>query len=146
MSDTDPHKFRNALGQFATGVTVVTTTDANGNPVGVTASSFNSVSLDPPLVLWSLAKNAKSMPAYQKSGGFNIHILASHQDVLSNQFARPSEDKFSGVTWDPCENGHPVLSEYASCSTKFLVSSIPSSGVRGLIMFGIGILKCFAKS
>ena len=99
MSDTNPHAFRNALGQFATGVTVVTTMDENGKPVGVTASSFNSVSLDPPLVLWSLAKSSKSMPAYQNSGGFNVHVLASHQDTLSNQFARPSEDKFSGVGW-----------------------------------------------
>lgn len=122
MSETNPHAFRNALGQFATGVTVVTTMDDNGKPVGVTASSFNSVSLDPPLVLWSLAKSAKSMPAYQKSGGFNVHVLASHQDTLSNQFARPSEDKFSGVKWQPCEDGHPVLPEYAAlfrCETHY---------------------------
>jgi len=96
--------------------------DESGNPVGVTASSFNSVSLDPPLVLWSLAKSAKSMPAYQNSGGFNVHVLASHQDTLSNQFARPSEDKFNGVKWTPCADGHPVLPEYAAlfrCETLY---------------------------
>ncbi len=122
MSENDPRHFRNALSQFATGVTVVTTTNADNAPVGVTASSFNSVSLDPPLVLWSLAKSAKSMPAYQNAGGFNVHILASHQDVLSNQFARPSENKFNGVDWKPCENGHPVLPEYAAlfrCETQY---------------------------
>lgn len=122
MPNTEPRQFRNALSQFATGVTVVTTTDEDGSPVGVTASSFNSVSLDPPLVLWSLAKSANSMPAYQKSGGFNVHILASHQDALSNQFARPSQDKFSGVDWIACKDGHPVLPEYAAlfrCETQY---------------------------
>lgn len=122
MSNADPREFRNALGQFATGVTVVTTTNEAGEPVGVTASSFNSVSLDPPLVLWSLAKTSNSMPAYQSSGGFNVHILASHQDSLSNTFARPSENKFADVNWKPCDSGHPVLPEYAAlfrCETQY---------------------------
>jgi len=122
MSDADPREFRNALGQFATGVTVVTTTNEAGEPVGVTASSFNSVSLDPPLVLWSLAKTSNSMPAYQNSGGFNVHILASYQDSLSNTFARPSENKFADVNWKPCDFGHPVLPEYAAlfrCETQY---------------------------
>ncbi|NNE56680.1 MAG: flavin reductase [Hellea sp.] len=126
MSKPDPktfgHEFRNALGQFATGVTIVTTMDGEQKPVGVTASSFNSVSLDPPLILWSLAKTAHSMPAYQKSGGFNVHVLASHQDSLSNQFARPSDDKFVGVEWGPCADGFPLLPEYAAlfrCKTSF---------------------------
>ena len=122
MPQLDPRDFRNALGQFATGVTVVTTQDSDGSPVGVTASSFNSVSLDPPLVLWSLAKSAKSMPAYQTSGGFNVHILASHQDTLSNQFAKPGEDKFNGGSWTPCEAGRPILPEYAAlfrCKTQY---------------------------
>ena len=119
---TDALAFRNALGQFATGVTIVTTTDGDDVPVGVTASSFNSVSLDPPLVLWSLAKTALSMPAYENSGGFNVHVLASHQSDLSNQFARPSEDKFAGVEWTSCEQGFPLLPEYAAlfrCKTHF---------------------------
>lgn len=122
MSAPDAIDFRNALGQFATGVTVVTTTDAAGKPVGVTASSFNSVSLDPPLVLWSLAKTSGSMPAFQNSGGFNVHVLASHQQDLSNQFARPSENKFAGVDWKNCEDGFPALPEYAAmfrCKTHF---------------------------
>lgn len=122
MSEPNPHEFRNALGQFATGVTIVTTADDQNKPVGVTASSFNSVSLDPPLVLWSLAKTAHSMPAYQNSGGFNVHVLASHQSDLSNQFARPSDDKFAGVKWSACEQGFPLLNEYAAlfrCKTHF---------------------------
>ena len=67
MSALDPNEFRNALGSFATGVTVITSFDEDDNPVGVTVSSFNSVSLDPPLVLWSLAKNALSLPAFEKA-------------------------------------------------------------------------------
>jgi len=121
MSEPNPYEFRNALGQFATGVTIVTTIDSQAKPVGVTASSFNSVSLDPPLVLWSLAKTAHSMPAYQNAGGFNVHVLASHQSNLSNQFARPADDKFSGVDWSLCEQGFPLLPEYAalfSCKTQ----------------------------
>ena len=119
---TDPIAFRNALGQFATGVTIVTTADQEKAPVGVTASSFNSVSLDPPLVLWSLAKTAHSLPAYQNSGGFNVHVLASHQSELSNQFARPSDDKFAGVEWKNCDQGFPLLPEFAAlfrCKTHF---------------------------
>jgi len=122
MSEPNPHEFRNALGQFATGVTIVTTIDREEKPVGVTASSFNSVSLDPPLVLWSLAKTANSMPAYQNSGGFNVHVLASHQSDLSNQFARTSNNKFEGVGWSSCGQGFPLLPEYAAlfrCKTHF---------------------------
>ena len=122
MSETDPVKFRNALGQFATGVTIVTTVDGKKNPVGVTANSFNSVSLDPPLVLWSLSKTAKSMPAYESSGGFNIHVLASHQSDLSNTFARRDQNKFAGIGWSICNKGFPLLPEYAAlfrCKTHF---------------------------
>lgn len=116
------NEFRNALGQFATGVTIVTTTEEDGTPVGVTASSFNSVSLDPPLILWSLAKTAKSMPAYQNSGGFNVHVLAAHQSDLSNTFAKSSTDKFDGIDWSSCDLGFPQLPEYAAqfrCKTHF---------------------------
>ena len=122
MPQIDPRQFRNALGQFATGVTIVTTKDQGDKPVGVTASSFNSVSLDPPLVLWSLSKNAYSMPAFQNSGGFNVHVLAAHQTDLSNTFARPGNDKFAHVDWQTCDQDFPVLPEFAAlfrCKTHF---------------------------
>ena len=83
--------FRDALGTFATGVTIVTTLDSAGDPVGVTASSFNSVSLDPPLILWSLAKDSLSHDAFCGSGHFAIHVLAASQEALSNRFARRGE-------------------------------------------------------
>ncbi|MEO9461407.1 MAG: flavin reductase family protein [Marinomonas sp.] len=113
--------FRNALGAFATGVTIATTMDAQGDPVGVTASSFNSVSLDPPLVLWSLAKSSLSREAFCDSGHFAVHILAASQEDLSNRFARSGEDKFSDVAWSEGQLGSPVFDEHAAlfqCQTR----------------------------
>ena len=118
----EDRRFRNALGKFATGVTVVTTATSEGEPVGVTASSFNSVSLDPPLVLWSLAKSAKSMEAFSTSGHFAVHILAASQEDISNRFARPGADKFDGIGWTPSTLGSPLLPDCAAqfqCKTSY---------------------------
>ena len=75
----DPRDFRQALGMFATGVTIVTARAADGTPVGITANSFNSVSLQPPMVLWSLARNARSLPVFEAAEFWNVHILANDQ-------------------------------------------------------------------
>ena len=115
-SPFDPKEFRRALGMFATGVTIVTTTAADGTPVGITANSFNSVSLDPPMVLWSLANNSRSLPAFSESTHWNVHILSNEQEVLSNRFARPSEDKFAGLEMDAQASGAPLL---PGCSARF---------------------------
>lgn len=115
-------EFRKALGAFATGVTIVTTKNQSGEPVGVTASSFNSVSLDPPLVLWSLSKNSLSRTAFETSGHFGIHVLADTQDDLSNRFARSSESKFAGLAWEDGKLSSPILPDYAAifeCRTKY---------------------------
>jgi 3-hydroxy-9,10-secoandrosta-1,3,5(10)-triene-9,17-dione monooxygenase reductase component len=106
--------FRRALSVFATGVTIVTTLDERQQPVGVTASSFNSVSLDPPLVLWSLAKSALSYRAFATSGHFAIHVLAQGQIELANTFARSRENKFAGLEWRPGTWGSPLLEHYAA--------------------------------
>ncbi|WP_394730661.1 flavin reductase family protein [Altererythrobacter sp. GH1-8] len=106
--------FRKALGAFATGVTIVTTRDANGEPIGVTASSFNSVSLDPPLVLWSLAKSSLSRQAFSDSGYFAVHVLAEGQEHMADRFARSGEDKFAGLDWDHCERGSPLFNDFAA--------------------------------
>lgn len=103
-------QFRQALGSFATGVTIVTT--SNGEPIGVTANSFNSVSLDPPLVLWSLARSSGSMEAFRTSGHFAVHILGAHQEELSARFARPGTNKFEGMGWRSGVAGSPVLADY----------------------------------
>jgi 3-hydroxy-9,10-secoandrosta-1,3,5(10)-triene-9,17-dione monooxygenase reductase component len=85
---------------FATGVTIVTARAEDGTPVGITANSFNSVSLSPPMVLWSLAKQ-RAQPAGVRAPAehWNVHILANDQEALSNRFARAGEDKFAGLPW-----------------------------------------------
>lgn len=112
----DPRDFRLALGAFATGVTIVTTCAEDGTPVGITANSFNSVSLDPPMVLWSLARNARSLPVFEQATHWNVHVLANDQEAMSNRFARAGEDKFSGLTLDPCASGTPLI---PGCSARF---------------------------
>ncbi|WOE74584.1 enoyl-CoA hydratase-related protein [Alterisphingorhabdus coralli] len=114
MDSFDPRTFRDALGQFATGVTIVTARSEDGTPVGVTANSFNSVSLDPPLVLWSLAKTSRCMPVFETAEEFAVHILASDQDDLSNRFASRTEDKFAGLNVG--ETGLPLLE---GCTARF---------------------------
>lgn len=112
----DPRDFRQALGRFATGVTIVTTRAADGSPVGITANSFNSVSMDPPMVLWSLARSARSLPAFAQATHWNVHILANDQEPLSSRFARTGEDKFAGVAFEDGPGGAPLI---PGCSARF---------------------------
>lgn len=105
----DTQHFRRALAQFATGVTVITTRLANGNYVGLTASSFNSVSLNPPLVLWSLANGAQSMPIFHANSHYVINVLSAEQANLANQFSSRSENRFDGVAFDLSRTGQPIL-------------------------------------
>lgn len=107
----DPRALRAALGCFPTGVAIATTCGENGAPVGLTINSFNSVSMDPPLVLWSLARNAASFEAFCRHGAFAVNILGTSQEAVCNQFARPSEDKFAGINWRPGHRGVPVLND-----------------------------------
>lgn len=106
-SDTD--NFKGALAQFATGVTVITTRLNGEKFLGLTASSFNAVSLDPPLVLWSLSLNAKSLPVFTKNSHYVINILAADQLKLAEQFSKPSIDRFAGVEYTLSATGLPVL-------------------------------------
>lgn len=112
----DTKDFRNALGMFATGVTIVTALAEDGTAVGVTANSFNSVSMQPPLVLWSLAKNARSLPVFSGKEHWNVHILSNQQETLSNRFARPGEDKFAGLALDQGFSDAPLIPD---CSARF---------------------------
>jgi flavin reductase (DIM6/NTAB) family NADH-FMN oxidoreductase RutF len=105
----DLRDFRGALGQFATGVTVVTTLGVDGRKVGMTANSFTSVSMEPPLVLWCPSKRAPSLADFEESTHFAINILASDQHVLSRQFATPSTDKFAGAETSEGIAGIPLL-------------------------------------
>jgi flavin reductase (DIM6/NTAB) family NADH-FMN oxidoreductase RutF len=106
----DARTFRNALGSFATGVTVVTSLGPEGEPLGFTANSFNSVSLDPPLVLFSLDRGAYSLKAFEAAGVFAINVLSETQEALSVAFARPREgDKWQGVRFESWGTGSPIL-------------------------------------
>ncbi|WP_067177702.1 flavin reductase family protein [Microtetraspora niveoalba] len=100
---------RDALGQFATGVAVVTTATWDGERAGVTVNSFTSVSLDPPLVLWCLSLRAPSEPVFRRAGRFAVNVLAADQDGLSRRFATPGPDKFAGVETCLSACGLPVL-------------------------------------
>jgi flavin reductase (DIM6/NTAB) family NADH-FMN oxidoreductase RutF len=106
--------FRDVLSQFATGVTVITTRLENGHYLGITASSFNSVSLNPPLVLWSLSSKATSLPVFSVNSHYVINILAADQTQLAEQFSKPSKDRFSGVEFTLSANGLPILNGAAA--------------------------------
>jgi flavin reductase (DIM6/NTAB) family NADH-FMN oxidoreductase RutF len=110
-SPIDPRDFRNALGAFATGVTIVTAMAADGRPYGVTCNSFASVSLNPPLVLWSLGLFSQGLPVFQNASHFTINVLGASQQALASQFAKSSNDKFVGVKWTPGLGHAPVIAD-----------------------------------
>lgn len=107
-------ELREVLGCFATGVAVVTTLGDRWAPVGVTINSFNSVSLEPPLVLWSLALESPSLGAFRAHRAFAINILSVDQARIGRQFANPAPDKFAGVDWEPGFRGVPLLADAAA--------------------------------
>ena len=119
MSQTpiDPVLLRRALGAFVTGVTVVTTRTAAGDPVGITVNSFNTVSLVPPLVLWSLSLRAASFDAFVQSSHFVVNVLGAHQIPLSERFATTGGNKFVGVAWRTTLADMPLLDGTAASFT-----------------------------
>ncbi|MBS0125607.1 flavin reductase family protein [Thetidibacter halocola] len=110
----DPRAFRDALGQFGTGVTVVTCETGTG-PIGITANSFASVSLDPPLVLWSPAKSSSRYPFFMAVPHFAIHVVGTDQVALCSGFARTG-DAFDGLDWERGARGVPLLN---GCLARF---------------------------
>ena len=101
--------FRAALAMFATGVTIVTALDGQGKPIGLTANSFNSVSMEPPLVLWSLSRHAGSMPAFRRGSHYAINILSAEQKALAERFASKDIARFEGVTHRAGASGVPLI-------------------------------------
>jgi flavin reductase (DIM6/NTAB) family NADH-FMN oxidoreductase RutF len=110
-SPIDPRDFRNALGTYATGVTIITAAGRDGKPYGLTCNSFASVSLNPPLVLWSLVLYSSSLSVFQNAGHFAVNVLGASQQDLANKFAKSSEDKFIGVEWTPGVGNAPLLKD-----------------------------------
>src|SRR5471030_2859784 len=107
----DPRDFRNALGTYATGVTIITAVTADGKPYGLTCNSFASVSLNPPLVLWSLVILSQAMSIFQNASHFAVNVLGASQQALATKFATSSEDKFAGVEWKPGLGSAPLLKD-----------------------------------
>ncbi len=109
----DPKAFRRGLGHFSTGVTIITA-EADGVKAGLTVNSFSSVSLDPPLILWSVNKSSTSWPIFAASRAFAVNVLAADQSFLASQFARSGGDKFENVEWHSGATGAPLLSNVAA--------------------------------
>ncbi len=107
-------EFRASLAMFATGVTIVTARAASGELIGLTANSFNSVSLEPPLVLWSLARAAGSLPALSTGSHYAINILAADQKELAERFAAQRDGRWTGVAWTEGVGGAPLLTGAAA--------------------------------
>ena len=104
----DEARFRQVLGHFATGVTVVTSRDGAG-PVGLAVNSFTSVSLDPPLLAFSVKRTSSTWPRIRAAGGFTVNILSADQEAVSRRFASAAPDRFEGMGWHPSPSGSPVL-------------------------------------
>lgn len=119
-TEFDPKSFRRALGNFATGVTIITARAIDGTNVGVTASSFSSLSMDPPLVMWSSIKETPSCKLFETATHFAVNILASDQMNMSNHFARQQEDKFEGFEWEEGIGGAPI---FPNCAGRFQCES-----------------------
>jgi 3-hydroxy-9,10-secoandrosta-1,3,5(10)-triene-9,17-dione monooxygenase reductase component len=108
MSGLDQARFREALGHFATGITIVTATE-EGQPVGFSCQSFAALSLDPPMVILAPAKSSTSWPRIAQAGAFCVNILAEHQESICRAFAVSGGDKFDGVEWTPGVTGSPLI-------------------------------------
>lgn len=120
----DPKAFRRALGNFATGITVMTAATETGDKAGMTANSFNSVSIDPALILWSIDKKSSGFKVFEKCSHFAVNILAADQIDLSNRFARPADDKFAGIEYEAGHGGAPLLLDTAArfqCETYNII-------------------------
>jgi 3-hydroxy-9,10-secoandrosta-1,3,5(10)-triene-9,17-dione monooxygenase reductase component len=135
----DSRALRNALGAFATGVTIVTTRNAEGLDVGVTANSFNSVSLNPPMVLWSLSRQAMSLASFQQSPCFAVHVLAADQDDLSRLFATKGASKFEQLAVTRGFGNVPLID---GCAARFQCRTAFSYDAGDHIIF-VGEVQAF---
>jgi 3-hydroxy-9,10-secoandrosta-1,3,5(10)-triene-9,17-dione monooxygenase reductase component len=127
-----PTALRAALGRFATGVTIITCRSAGGSRVGLTANSFNALSLEPPLVLWSLRSASTNLDAFAGAGHFVINVLADSQVDLSRRFAGRTEDKFAEGVWSDGIHGAPVL---AGSAAVFECETVSQQTVGDHVLF-----------
>lgn len=135
----DVQVLRHALGRFTTGVTIVSCVDAAGAPVGLTANSFNALSLDPPLVLWSLRETSPSIDAFVGATHFAINVLAESQVELSRRFASRVDDKFAHGAWLAGTHGAPVL---GGCAAVFECETVSQQAAGDHRLFIGRVLGC----
>lgn len=139
----DPRALRDAFGCFMTGVTVVTSQGETGKPVGFTANSFTSVSIDPPLLLVSIANRSSNLASFVGGPGFAVNILSEEQRHFSAKFARPSDDRFANVPWRRGPVGSPVLAGVSAWFDCTLEKAIPA-GDHTLLLGRIGAFEAFS--
>jgi flavin reductase (DIM6/NTAB) family NADH-FMN oxidoreductase RutF len=132
LQPIEPQVLRVALGRFTTGVTIVTCLDGAGAAVGLTANSFQSLSLEPALILWSLRRSSATLPAFEAAEHFAVNVLAESQVDLSRRFASPSADKFSAGVWSAGLGGAPVL---AGCAAVLECERVEARAVGDHVLF-----------
>lgn len=135
----DSSTFRRTLGMFATGITVITARARDGSLIGLTVNSFNSVSLTPPLVVWSLANTSTALAELEACEYYAINVLAADQEALSNLFASKAADRFANVAWEPGLGGAPVL---AGCCAVFEVRNTLRHPGGDHVMFVGEVERC----
>ncbi|MDE2397144.1 MAG: flavin reductase family protein [Burkholderiales bacterium] len=128
----DPKLLRHTLGRFTTGVTIICCLDGQGGRVGLTANSFQALSLDPPLVLWSLRAASPSLEAFRQARHFTINVLAEAHVEHARRFASRHDDKFGEGLWAPGESGSPVL---AGCCAVFECESVSNQAAGDHVLF-----------
>jgi len=138
----DSRALRNALGRFATGVTIVTAIDMDGHPIGLTVNSFSAVSLDPALVLWCLDNSSHNLAAFRKASHFAVNILAADQQEISNRFATWPADRFAGLVWQPGAGGAPL---FPGCCATFEVANETDHAAGDHTIF-IGRVERFSET
>ncbi|MQY51377.1 flavin reductase family protein [Rhodocyclus tenuis] len=134
VADFDSRAFRHALGRFTTGVTIVTARGADGQPIGLTVNSFNSVSLDPPLVVWSLSANSPRLADFVAASHFAVNVLAVDQQALSDRFAGRDPERFAGLEPRQGLGGAPLFD--GCCAWFECANEIRHEGGDHLVFIG----------
>ncbi|MBU1362303.1 MAG: flavin reductase family protein [Gammaproteobacteria bacterium] len=138
----DSRALRNALGRYATGVTIVTAIDPDGHPIGLTVNSFAAVSLEPALVLWCLDNKSHNLAAFRQASHHAINVLAADQQDLSNRFATWPADRFAGLPWQPGVGGAPV---FPGCCATFEVANVTEHAAGDHTIF-VGSVERFNET
>lgn len=138
----DSRALRNALGRYATGVTIVTAIDPDGHPIGLTVNSFAAVSLDPALVLWCLDNKSHNLEAFRKATHHAINVLAADQQDLSNRFATWPADRFVGLPWQAGAGGAPI---FPGCCATFEMAKVTEHAAGDHTIF-VGSIERFSET